>query len=116
MNLKLTNVLSDITGVTGLAIIRDIIAGERNPHKLAAYRDPPCHKSEAEIIAALSPAQAAQTVVEERSPGRAGDIAEALSRVHHAAQEEDRAGLPVVNYHQERAIHGEGDRLLLYLN
>ena len=53
MNLKLTNVLSDITGVTGLAIIRDIIAGERNPHKLAVYRDPHGHKSEAEIVAAL---------------------------------------------------------------
>ena len=53
MNLKLTNVLSDITGVTGLAIVRDIIAGERNPHKLAVYRDPHGHKSEAEIVAAL---------------------------------------------------------------
>ncbi|MFZ1709628.1 MAG: hypothetical protein WBR35_05090 [Anaerolineae bacterium] len=54
MNLKLTNVLSDITGVTGFAIIQDIIADERNPHKLAAYRDPHGHKSEAEIVAALA--------------------------------------------------------------
>ncbi len=42
MNLKLTKVLSDVTGTTGLAIIRDIVAGERDPHKLAAYRDPHC--------------------------------------------------------------------------
>ena len=36
MNLKLTQVLSDVSGTTGLAIIRDIVAGERDPHKLAA--------------------------------------------------------------------------------
>ena len=46
--------LSDITGLTGLAIIRDIVAGERDPHKLAAYRDPHCHKSETEIAASLT--------------------------------------------------------------
>lgn len=54
MNLKLTNVLSDITGLTGLAIIRDIVAGERDPHKLAAHRDPHCRKSAAEIAASLT--------------------------------------------------------------
>jgi transposase len=54
MNLKLTKVLSDVTGVTGFAIIREIVAGERDPHKWAAYRDPHCQKSEAEIVAALT--------------------------------------------------------------
>lgn len=54
MNLKLTTVLSDVTGVTGFAIIRDIVAGERDPHKLATHRDPRCQKSEAEIVAALT--------------------------------------------------------------
>ena len=54
MNLKLTQVLSDVSGTTGLAIIRDIVAGERDPHKLAAHRDPHCRKSEAEIAAALT--------------------------------------------------------------
>jgi len=54
MNLKLTNVLSDITGLTGLAIIRDIVAGERDPHKLAQHRDPHCRKSAAEIAASLT--------------------------------------------------------------
>jgi transposase len=38
MNLLLHNVISDITGVTGLAIIDAILAGERNPHKLAQLR------------------------------------------------------------------------------
>ena len=42
MNLKLAHVVSDLTGVTGLAIIRAILAGERNPQALAALRDRRC--------------------------------------------------------------------------
>ena len=39
MNLHLHHVISDSTGVTGLRILRAIVAGERDPHALAAYRD-----------------------------------------------------------------------------
>lgn len=39
MNLKLQHVISDITGVTGMAIIGAILAGEREPLKLAALKD-----------------------------------------------------------------------------
>jgi len=39
MNLQLHHVISDITGVTGVAILEAILAGERNPHMLAALRD-----------------------------------------------------------------------------
>jgi len=53
MNVRLTNVLSDITGVTGLKIIRAILAGERNPKVLASFREPGCKKSEAEIAKSL---------------------------------------------------------------
>src|SRR3990170_3420576 len=53
MNLRLTNVLSVITGVTGLKIIRAIVAGERNPKLLAGFREPGCKKSEAEIAKSL---------------------------------------------------------------
>lgn len=53
MNVKLTNVISDITGVTGMKIIRDIVAGERDPHKLAQHRDFRCAKSETEIAKSL---------------------------------------------------------------
>jgi transposase len=49
MNLQLANVLSDISGVTGQAIIKAILAGERDPHKLAAFRDPRVQASEEEI-------------------------------------------------------------------
>jgi transposase len=54
MNLKLHTVLTDLTGQTGLKIVRSILAGERDPERLAAYRDPRCHASHAEIVAALT--------------------------------------------------------------
>jgi transposase len=53
MNIKLTNVISDLTGETGMKIIRDIVAGERNPHQLAHHRNNHCAKSEDEIAEAL---------------------------------------------------------------
>lgn len=54
MNLKLTEVLSDITGVTGRSIIRAILRGTRAPEKLAKYRDKGCKASEAQIAQALT--------------------------------------------------------------
>jgi hypothetical protein len=39
MNLQLHHVISDLTGVTGLAIVDAILAGERNAVKLAQFRD-----------------------------------------------------------------------------
>ena len=54
MNVQLTLVLSDIPGETGRRIIRAIVAGERDPHQLAQFRDPRCAKSEAEIAKALT--------------------------------------------------------------
>jgi hypothetical protein len=53
MNLQLHHVVSDITGATGMRIIRAIVAGERNPDVLATYRDVRCHSSIATIRAAL---------------------------------------------------------------
>jgi transposase len=50
MNLQLHNVVTDITGVTGMRIIKSIVAGERDPHKLAAFRDKRC-KNDAQTIA-----------------------------------------------------------------
>ena len=39
MNVQLANAISDLSGVTGLAIIRAILAGERDPWQLAKLRD-----------------------------------------------------------------------------
>jgi transposase len=54
MNLQLHKVVSDITGLTGMAIIRAMIAGERNPHSLAALKDRRIHSSTDEIAKALT--------------------------------------------------------------
>jgi len=54
MNVQLPLVVSDITGATGLRILRDIVAGRTDPHALAQHRDYRCHASEAEIVAALT--------------------------------------------------------------
>ena len=53
MNLQLHHVVSDITGATGMRIIRAIVAGERDPEVLAAFRDIRCHSSIEVIKAAL---------------------------------------------------------------
>jgi transposase len=53
MNVKLTEVVSNITGVTGMSIIDAILDGERDPMKLAKLRDERCHHSEAQIALAL---------------------------------------------------------------
>jgi transposase len=54
MNLKLTEILSDITGATGRAVIRAILRGTRAPEKLAKHRDKGCKASEAQIAQALT--------------------------------------------------------------
>lgn len=53
MNLHLHNVISDITGKTGMLIIRNIVAGVRDPKALAALRDERCHNPESVIEASL---------------------------------------------------------------
>ena len=53
MNLLLHNVVSDITGATGMKILKAIIAGERNPQVLAKERDPRCHNSTTTIAKSL---------------------------------------------------------------
>jgi transposase len=53
MNLKLQHVVSDVTGVTGMAIVQAILNGERDPASLAQLRDRHCQHSEAEIARAL---------------------------------------------------------------
>jgi hypothetical protein len=53
MHLQLPQVVSESTGVTGLAILPAIIAGERAPQRLAPLRNPPCHHDEDAIAKAL---------------------------------------------------------------
>lgn len=53
MNVQLANTISDVSGVTGMAIVRAILAGERDPWKLAKLRDGRICASEAEIAQSL---------------------------------------------------------------
>ena len=53
MNLQLANVLSDLSGMTGQAIIKAILRGERDPRKLVEFRDPRVKASEEQITRSL---------------------------------------------------------------
>jgi transposase len=54
MNICVHHAVSDITGVTGMAIIRAMVEGERDPHVLAGLRDRRCRNSEKQIAAELT--------------------------------------------------------------
>ncbi len=53
MNVKLTETVEHITGVTGLAIIKAILAGQRDPQRLAGLRQPGCKHPPAQFARAL---------------------------------------------------------------
>ena len=53
MNVQLSNVLSDLSGVSGMAIVQAILDGERQPLKLAAWADPQVKASQAVIAKSL---------------------------------------------------------------
>lgn len=49
MNVQVHRAVSDLTGTTGMAMLRAIVGGERDPARLAQFRDKRCRKSEAQI-------------------------------------------------------------------
>ena len=53
MNIKLNNVIRDLQGKTGMAIITSILAGERDPHVLAQHRDPRIRASKEKLLKSL---------------------------------------------------------------
>ena len=53
MNIQLANVISDLSGTTGQAIVRAILNGERDPQKLAELRDRRIHATKEEIAKSL---------------------------------------------------------------
>ena len=54
MNLQLHHAVTDITGATGMRILRAIVAGERSAEVLATHRDVRCAASDATLRAALT--------------------------------------------------------------
>jgi regulator of PEP synthase PpsR (kinase-PPPase family) len=53
MNVQIANVISDVSGLTGQTIIRAMVAGERDPQKLAELSDPRIHASREEVAKSL---------------------------------------------------------------
>lgn len=53
MNIQLANAISDVSGVTGMCIVRAILQGQRDPHELAKLRDARIQASEEEIARSL---------------------------------------------------------------
>jgi len=54
MNVQVHRAVTDLTGATGMAIVRAIVGGEREPARLALHRDPRCRKSADEIARYLT--------------------------------------------------------------
>src|ERR1700719_508302 len=54
MNLQLHTVITDVTGTTGLNIVRSILAGVHDPEQLAVHRDRRCKAAKAELVAVLT--------------------------------------------------------------
>jgi transposase len=52
-NIRLGNAISDVSGVTGMAIIRAVLKGERDPRELAKLRDGRIQASEEEVVRSL---------------------------------------------------------------
>jgi transposase len=76
MNVKLAQVVTDITGLTGMLIIEAILEGERDPIKLAKLRDERCQHSEDQIALALEGTWRPEHLFELRQ-------AHALYQFHH---------------------------------
>jgi transposase len=76
MNVKLAEVVADITGLTGMSIIDAILDGQRDPVELAKLRDERCHRSQDDIALALHGTWRPEHLFELRQ-------ARALYRFHH---------------------------------
>jgi transposase len=69
MNIQLSQALSDVTGATGQRLLRALVAGERDPHTLAALRNYRCKKDSDEIARADRHLAGGASLCLEASPG-----------------------------------------------
>jgi hypothetical protein len=114
MNLQLTEVLTDVMGATGQAIIRAIVAGERDPKVLARFRHPLVKASTEDVIRALTGnwreehlfvlAQALAMF----DRGAAGPAVAARRRADRTGQEAPEEHSPVRRAYRARALGGRG--------
>jgi transposase len=121
MNVQVHRAVADLTGTTGMAIVRAIVAGERDPVRLSALRHHRCHKTDEEIaryltgtwrdehLFNLSSALQLYDAVEKLITSYEARLLEALE----ALQPEERRDLTVPahpNPTKERDIKSHGDQ------
>ncbi|HQC96022.1 MAG TPA: IS110 family transposase, partial [Aquabacterium sp.] len=102
MNIQLANVIADVAGASGQAILRAIVAGERNPYVLAGLKNSRVRASDEEIARSLQGTWRAEHLFALRQALDAFDfcgrqlqqcdeeIEAQLSRLHITAVEPDR--------------------------
>lgn len=101
MNIQLDNVIRDITGATGIAILRAILEGERDPKNLAEFRDYRCHNSKDVIEKSLIGNYAEEYIFELRQALEAYDfhtrqLQECVDAIETVFQRfEDRSSSPI---------------------
>lgn len=122
MNVQVHRAVSDLTGTTGLAIVRAIVAGERDPLRLSALRDRRCSKSAEEIARYLTGSWRDEHLFNLTSALKLYDAVETLVASHEARLFEAIQALepperkaaqvpPHPNPTKEKAIKNLGDQL-----
>ena len=123
MNVQVHRAVSDLNGKTGLAIVRAIVAGERDPVRLAAHRDARCRKSVDQIARHLTGTWREEHLFNLASALRLYDVVEAeiasydarLLQELEALQPPDRQDQPLPrhpNAKKEKNIQARGDAQL----
>ena len=119
MNARVHRAVADLTGSTGMAIVRAIVAGERDARQLAKLRDPRCRHSQKEIAGQLqghwredhlfSLQQALQMydAVEERIAAYEKEILRKLGDMERE-QQRGQTAPPLNNTNKARAIKHRG--------
>jgi hypothetical protein len=121
MNVQVHRAVVDITGTTGMMIVRAIVAGERDPAKLALHRDPRCRKSVDEIARFLTGTWREEHLFNLASALRLHDMLEQeiasyevrLLQEVAVLQPPERRDLPVPshpNVAKEKAIRSRGEQ------
>ena len=121
MNVQVHRAVTDLTGTTGMAIVRAIVAGERDPARLALHRDPRCRKSVQEIARYLTGPWRPEHLFTLASALRLYDAFETEIAAHDARLLEELAALqpperqnepvpPHPNPAKEKAIRGRGEQ------
>lgn len=102
MNVRVHHAVSDTQGTTGMAIIRAIVQGERDPRKLAALRDPRCRNSQEQIAAMLTGHWRADHLFNlEQSLKVYDSLGERLAEYEQRIQEQMQGLTPPENEHRK---------------